>query len=194
MLMVIGVEVTPVRYWGALSGMIGAVLATGSVLGTPFPLSPVLIADRRLLLNTGPILGGVITEKASWRWIYLFNTPAAAAGIAVMLFCWPRKDKMYTKPKISWQSLRQVDWLGAVLLLAASTLLVFALQEAGSRAFTWSSATIVSTLTISGACWIGFFAWISWLSFSRVRYPRAIFPFTIALTRPVGPAIVCVDP
>ena len=34
MLMVIGVEVTPVEYWGGLSGMIGMVLATGSVLGT----------------------------------------------------------------------------------------------------------------------------------------------------------------
>ncbi|KAL8719831.1 MAG: hypothetical protein Q9225_003209 [Loekoesia sp. 1 TL-2023] len=33
MLMVIGVEITPVRYWGALSGMIGMSLATGSVLG-----------------------------------------------------------------------------------------------------------------------------------------------------------------
>ena len=33
MLMVIGVEITPVQYWGALSGMIGLILATGSVLG-----------------------------------------------------------------------------------------------------------------------------------------------------------------
>ena len=33
MLMVIGVEITPVQYWGGLSGMIGLILATGSVLG-----------------------------------------------------------------------------------------------------------------------------------------------------------------
>ena len=33
MLMVIGVEITPVQYWGTLSGMIGGALATGSVLG-----------------------------------------------------------------------------------------------------------------------------------------------------------------
>lgn len=39
MLMVIGVEITPVEYWGALSGMIGMALATGSVLGTHLPLS-----------------------------------------------------------------------------------------------------------------------------------------------------------
>ena len=41
MLMVIGVEITPVQYWGALSGMIGGVLATGSVLGMPRVSSPI---------------------------------------------------------------------------------------------------------------------------------------------------------
>lgn len=41
MLMVIGMEITPVQYWGALSGMIGGVLATGSVLGIARVSSPV---------------------------------------------------------------------------------------------------------------------------------------------------------
>ncbi|KAK0506855.1 hypothetical protein JMJ35_010709 [Cladonia borealis] len=172
MLMVITVEISPVEYWGALSGMIGLMLAIGSVLG--------------------PILGGVITERASWRWIYLFNAPAAAVGIAVMLFCWPRKEKSYKKPSITWQSIQQVDWVGAILLLAASILLVFALQEGGSIAYSWSSATIISTLTISGVCWIAFFAWVSWLSFRTDIQLRAIFPFTIALTGPVGPAIILI--
>ena len=138
----------------------------------------------------GPILGGVITERASWRWIYLFNAPAAGLGIAIMLICWPQNEKSYKKPTITWKSIQQVDWVGAILLLAASILLVFALQEGGSTAYSWNSATIISTLTISGVCWIGFFAWISWLSFGNVLRLRAIFPFTIALTRPVGPAIM----
>ena len=33
MLMVIMVEISPVEYWGALSGMVGFILATGSILG-----------------------------------------------------------------------------------------------------------------------------------------------------------------
>lgn len=111
-----------------------------------------------------------------------------------MLFCWPRKEKTYENSSVSVRSLKQVDWLGAILLVAASTLLVFALQEAGSTAFSWNSGVIVSTLTVSGLCWIGFFAWITWLSFSNVHRLRAIFPFTIALARPVGPAIMYVAP
>ena len=139
---------------------------------------------------TGPILGGVITERSSWRWIYLFNAPAAAVGIIAILICWPRQFQAFKSPKISWQSLRRVDWLGAVLLLAASTLLVFALQEGGSTAYAWNSATIVSTLTISGLCWVAFCSWIARLSFGNRGQLRAIFPLHIALTRPVGPAIL----
>lgn len=48
MLMVIGVEVTPVQYWGGLSGMIGVILATGSVLG--IQSSYCLSGDRWRLL------------------------------------------------------------------------------------------------------------------------------------------------
>ena len=109
-----------------------------------------------------------------------------------MLISWPRKKSSEKKQKITFSSLQQVDWLGAILLLAASTLLVFALQEGGGAAYAWNSSIIISTLVISGVCWIAFFAWISWLSFGPVQRLRAIFPMTIAITRPVGPAIVLV--
>ena len=51
MLMVIGVEITPVQYWGALSGMIGMALATGSVLGIKSPLMFLSAIGRLLLCN-----------------------------------------------------------------------------------------------------------------------------------------------
>ena len=44
MLMVIGPEITPVQYRGALSGMIGMVLAIGSVLGISF--NPLVLSLR----------------------------------------------------------------------------------------------------------------------------------------------------
>lgn len=187
MIMVVGVEVTPARYWGLLSGIIGMTLAIGSVLGKLFFTH---LASTAHSVITGPILGGVITESASWRWIYLFNAPIAAIGVIVMLLSWPRNHKSYTKSNISWQSLLQVDWLGAVLLLAASTMLVFGLQQGGSTAHSWNSPTIISTLTISGVCWIGFLTWTSWLSLGNGHRLRAIFPINIALERPLGPAVM----
>lgn len=44
------VEVTPFKYIGVASGLLGAIFAMSSLLG--------------------PILGGVITTSGSWRWIF----------------------------------------------------------------------------------------------------------------------------
>ena len=43
---VIGPEITPVQYWGALSGIFGAALATGSVLGIQFSSKPLSAIGR----------------------------------------------------------------------------------------------------------------------------------------------------
>ncbi|KAL8818789.1 MAG: hypothetical protein Q9223_002650 [Gallowayella weberi] len=126
MIMVVGVEVTPPKYRGALSGIIGMTLAIGSVLGDSIPAYK---SDTANTTAVGPILGGVITEQASWRWIYLFNAPAAVIGIVILLLSWPRTDRSFRIANLSLQSLLRVDWLGAFLLLAASTLLVFGLQQ-----------------------------------------------------------------
>lgn len=48
--------------------------------------------------------------------------------------------------------------MGAFLGLAASILLVFALEQAGSR-YAWSDAVIISTLTVSCILWLAFIGW-----------------------------------
>lgn len=138
-------------------------------------------------------MGGVITTTSSWRWIYLFNAPFSVVGIITLLVSWPRQISTRKSPKVSLQSLRSVDFLGALLLLAASALLVFAIQEAGGDSYAWNSGTIIGTLVVSSVCWLAFFVWTYWLSLGkRTHRVRAIFPLTIAMTRPTGPAIIAI--
>ncbi|KAI4189457.1 MAG: hypothetical protein LQ348_003790 [Seirophora lacunosa] len=54
--------------------------------------------------------------------------------------------------------LGRVDVLGTAMLLVATTLLVAALQEAGT-AFSWKSAFVIILLTISGLIWPAFLIW-----------------------------------
>ena len=142
-------------------------------------------------MSSGPILGGVITTTSTWRWIYLFNAPCSVIGVVSLLACWPQRKTLKKVPKASLQTFKQVDIPGALFLLAGSALLVFAIHEAGGRIYDWSSPTIIGTLAASGASWLGFFVWTSWLSFSKQSHTmHAIFPLKIAFTRPTGPAII----
>jgi len=48
--MIILPEVAPLKYQGVVSSLIGVVLAAAGVLG--------------------PLIGGVLTQYASWRWVF----------------------------------------------------------------------------------------------------------------------------
>jgi hypothetical protein len=60
--------------------------------------------------------------------------------------------------KFMSRSLQRVDIQGVGLLLAASVLLVFALESGGTQ-YAWHSSAIISTLVLSGLMWIFFVAW-----------------------------------
>lgn len=128
-------------------------------------------------------------QRTTWRWIYLFNGPAAAVAIPVLLIAWPRRPKADSRTLSS--VLAQIDILGAIFLLAASVLLVFGIQEAGAMRYRWDSAVIVTTLVLSGVCWLAFTGWIFWLGSSPAGLRKQpIFPLSAALQRPTGPALL----
>ena len=70
--------------------------------------------------------------------------------------------------KLSLNSLRKVDFVGAALLLGGSIFIVTALQEAANgRA--WSSAVIIVLLALSGPFWISFLGWEWYVTKHEVR-------------------------
>ncbi|KAF2433345.1 putative MFS multidrug transporter [Tothia fuscella] len=172
MTFVVGPTITPVKFIGLFSSLIGITYAIGSTIG--------------------PILGGVITQKSTWRWMYLFNAPCTVVRILLCICFLATEPKAQRERKVSIAGLKSIDYAGAMILLAASALLVFALQEAGSAAYAWSSSTIIAILAISAASWFGFFGWISYLTYGERRIQRPIIPMSVMLNRPTGPAILVV--
>ncbi|KAM6503007.1 MFS general substrate transporter [Amanita muscaria] len=89
----------------------------------------------------GPILGGVLSEKVSWRWCFWFTIPIAAAAIAIVLIFLPLKP---VKGSIR-EKLLVIDYLGTFLSLIGSTLVILPLVWGGIK-YPWKSPEVLATL------------------------------------------------
>lgn len=89
----------------------------------------------------GVLIGGLLTEYADWRWVMFVNVPMAAGALA-----------------LAWRGVAagsptapggRPDVLGAVLVTAGMTLLVFGVVRTDRHA--WGSAVTLTTLAVAAA-------------------------------------------
>ena len=92
----------------------------------------------------GPLLGGFITEYASWRWIFYVNLPVGAAALLLIT--------IGLRPRPPGPTPR-LDVLGAVLLVAGTCCLLLMLSWAGS-AYPWVSPQVLglAAAALAGFC------------------------------------------
>jgi EmrB/QacA subfamily drug resistance transporter len=98
--------------WGAIAGMGGAV---------------------------GVLLGGVLTDKVSWEWIFFINVPVGLAVIAA-------GQRLLVESKVEMKT-RSFDVLGAITVTAGLTALVYGLVTTASHS--WTSVTVLGSLAAS---------------------------------------------
>ena len=117
---------------------VGAALATPAALSLVtalFPPGPVRTkalamwgALSGLGFAIGVLLGGVVTEIASWRWVFLINVPFAAATLAIV-------PRLIADSRVVG---RGFDLPGAAAVTAGMTTLVYTVLE--TTDYGWGSA------------------------------------------------------
>jgi EmrB/QacA subfamily drug resistance transporter len=113
------------RERGRYQGLFGAVFASCSV--------------------AGPLLGGIITDTLSWRWIFYVNLPVGAAALALIAIGLRTHSRTVE---------HKIDYMGATLLTLATACLLLFLSWGGT-VYPWLSPVIIG-LVIATTLFSGF--------------------------------------
>jgi hypothetical protein len=110
----------------------------------------------------------------------VYSIPFGALAVLGIYALWPEERR---NKYDATTALAKMDFLGNLLLAAASILLVFGMQEAGSLVWSWSSPMIVCSLATAGVCWVLLVAWEYYL-FRQPSSSQRIEPiFPVHLVR-----------
>ena len=124
----------------------------GQALGVTMSISSVLLA-------IGPMVGGVVTEFVTWRWLFWINLPVGMMGVVMVLASMPQAKKLDDS----------FDCCGFIALLVGSFSLIGAFMLV--KQFGWSHELIrwmgfIGALSLSAVPLIGKFAKHPFVDFS----------------------------
>ncbi len=124
-------DVIPPRERGRYQGYFGAVFGVSSVVG--------------------PLAGGFAVDNLTWRYIFYINLPLGIAALAVT-------NRVLRLPMRKREV--QIDWWGAILLVAGVSCILLATQLGGST-YPWSSWQVIGLFVLGALILAGFAFWES---------------------------------
>ncbi|KAF5321749.1 hypothetical protein D9619_001273 [Psilocybe cf. subviscida] len=142
-------DIVSLRDRGKYQGIIGGVVALGYAIG--------------------PVIGGALAQKASWRWCFWITIPVSLGAVVVVIFLLPLKKVTGDIRK----KVLAIDFIGAFLSLVGCALIILPIIWGGVT-FPWKSPVVLATLCSGFVVVVIFCIW-EWKGAQLPIVPMYIF-------------------
>ncbi len=95
--------------------------------------------------GVGPVLGGLFTQKLSWRWNFWINLPISGTTF-ILLFIY--LDVHNPKTPVL-DGLKAIDWFGSLSIIALVLMLLLGL-EFGGATVPWDTPRVICLIVFGG--------------------------------------------
>ncbi|KAJ2519315.1 hypothetical protein H4217_002767 [Coemansia sp. RSA 1939] len=127
---------------------------------------------------TGPAIGAALHESSTWRWAGYYNLPVGAVALAILFLT--LRD-LPTPPGAVKRKIREFDYLGTILWMGGSTMILLGLSLGGNE-HAWRSAIVVCLFVFGFIVILLFGAvegkWAKWpiIPLRMLARPRVLLP------------------
>ncbi|KAL2167835.1 hypothetical protein VTG60DRAFT_702 [Thermothelomyces hinnuleus] len=147
MINIVLTDLVPLRERGKYMAIVQMVSAVGAALG--------------------PFLGGLLTERSTWRWVFYINLPIGGTSL-VALFIFLRVS---TPPGGTWvEKLKRIDFIGNAIFIAATVSVLIGVTWGGA-VYPWKSANVIVPLVL-GFVGMGLFLAYEWTLAKNPSLPQ----------------------
>lgn len=130
---ILGRAVQGIGASGILSGGLIIMAEVIPVKIRPF-VGAIIGALEGVAMISGPILGGVLTERLQWRWCFYINLPIAGLVLVIIVafLSVPRRPMQIRSEESTWEAkIRRLDPIGFFFLLPSLVCLLLGIQYGG---------------------------------------------------------------
>ncbi|OHX00771.1 major facilitator superfamily transporter [Colletotrichum incanum] len=170
----------------AISGLGASGIAPGVYTISAFAAEPTKRATYTGVIGVsygvaavaGPLIGGGLTNAASWRWCFYINLPIGGLAAFVILLTFKTPQAANVVNATLKEKLLHMDFLGTVLVMGASLTLLLALQCAGVT-HAWNSNIVIGLFVSFVAMMIALILIEMWQGERAMLTPRLIRKKTV---------------